>query len=177
MSEPFVGELKIGGWNFAPRGYAMCQGQLLPISQNTALFSLLGTFYGGNGTSNFQLPDLQGRAAMGMGNSAFIGEASGAETATINVNSYPSHNHAFNVNSAAAGLGQATNNFLASTTPAPPATAQIYAPPGTLVPLNSSNSPPALGPSTGGSSPHQNMQPFLTLTYVIALQGVFPSRS
>ena len=177
MADVYVGEIKMAGWNFAPLGFALCAGQILPISQNTALFSLLGTQYGGNGTSNFQLPDLQGRAVIGMGNSDPIGEVSGAETASISVNQYPQHNHPFNVNSTAAGLGQATNNFLASTTPAPPVTAQIFAAPGTLQPLNSSGSPPALGPSSGGSTPHANMQPFLVMNYVIALQGIFPPRS
>jgi microcystin-dependent protein len=177
MADVFVGEIKMGGWNFAPFGYALCAGQLMPISQNTALFSLLGTFYGGNGTSNFALPDLQGRAIMGMSNNDPIGEAAGSEIATVTLQSYPLHNHAFNVNSAAAGLGQGLNNFLASTTPAAPSTAQIYAAPGSVQALNSTNSPPALGPSQGGSLPHQNMQPFLTMNYVIALQGIFPTRS
>jgi microcystin-dependent protein len=176
VSQPFIGEIKLGGWNFAPANWAMCSGQLIQISQNSALFALIGTTYGGDGLSTYGLPDLRGRAALGQGNTAVIGAVSGTETVTITLGQYPQHNHAFNVNSVAAGLGQPTNNFLASTT-ASPTTGRIYAAPGALQPLNSTATTPALGGAPGSSQPHDNMQPYLVMTYAIALFGIFPTRN
>jgi microcystin-dependent protein len=176
MSQPFIGEIKIGGWNFAPVDWSFCDGSLVSIAQNSVLFQLIGTTYGGDGQNTYALPDLRGRGALGLGNSAVIGAISGTETATINLSQYPQHNHAFNVNSVAAGLGQATNHFLASTT-ASPSTGRIFATPGTLQPLNSTGTPPALTSAPGSSQPHENMQPYLAMTYVIAMFGVFPSQN
>ena len=174
----FIGEIKLVGFNFSPLGYAACQGQLISIQQNTALFSLLGTFYGGNGTSNFALPDLRGRAAVDMGSTYVIGQQAGAESVSLTANQYPVHNHAFNVASAGTA-GTPGGNYLAehrysdAAGPAP-----IYTPASgaTLQALNNTNTPPAIGFSGSGQA-HQNMQPYLVLNYLIALQGIFPSRN
>ena len=171
MADPFVAEIRIFGFQFAPRGWAFCDGQTLPISQNTALFSLLGTTYGGDGKSTFQLPDMQGNAPMNPGQGPGLslhdlGEIGGSETVTLIQNELPSHTHTLN---AAAGdpaeSNVATNNAMARSNN------NAYAAPGTLVQM----APNALSP-TGGTLPHNNMMPYLTLNFCIALQGVFPPR-
>lgn len=172
MSNPFVAEVRIVGFNFAPRGWAFCDGQLLPLSQNTALFSLLGTMYGGNGKSNFALPDFQGRAPIQHGQGPglsdyFIGETAGAETVTLLESEIPSHRHAYQ---ASDNVGERNNpgaNLYSI-----PDSGRIYAPSGSLVPM----SPNALAPA-GGDQPHNNMPPYLVLNFIIALQGVFPPRT
>jgi microcystin-dependent protein len=173
MADPFVAEIRIMAINFAPKGWALCTGQLLPISQNTALFSLLGTTYGGNGKSNFALPDLQGRTALHADNSqTYLGEVGGSDTVTLLESEIASHNHNVNVvNIDPANL----------TTPGPrvmlaqssgDANAYNRSPqPGDNVTL----APDAVS-FTGGDQPHNNMQPYLALLFVIALQGVFPPR-
>jgi microcystin-dependent protein len=178
MVNPFLGEIKLVGFTFAPAGWALTNGQLLSISQNTALFSLIGTFYGGNGTSNFALPDLRGRAVGGAGVSDFSGgpgQQVGTETVALNISQYPTHSHTFAVNSAAGPLVAPTGHFLASPTNG----AQIYvsASGATLQPLNTTGSPPELAPYVGGGAGHENMQPFLAMTYCIAMSGIFPSRN
>ena len=173
MVDPYLGEIKLFGGNFAITGWAMCSGNLLAISQNTALFSLLGTNYGGNGTSNFGLPDLRGRAVQQIGNSTATGEMSGTESVTVTAQEYPAHIHAMNANSVAGNLGLPTGNFLATVTPNANTTGKIYAAPGALQALN----PAALPAYVGGNLPHENRQPFLAMTYLIALQGVFPARN
>jgi microcystin-dependent protein len=178
MADVFIGEIKLVGFNFSPLGYAACQGQLISIQQNTALFSLLGTFYGGNGTSNFALPDLRGRAAVDMGSTYVIGQQAGAESVSLTANQYPAHSHAFNV-AGAGTAGTPGGNYLASIDiPTPPGGSQIYTPASgaTLQALNNTNMPPAIGFSGSGQA-HQNMQPYLVLNYLIALQGIFPSRN
>ena len=172
MADPFVAEIRIFPFNFAPRGWAWCDGQLLPLSQNTALFSLLGTTYGGNGKSNFALPDLQGRAPMHPGQGAGLslhdlGETGGTETVSLLESEIPSHSHgmAFSPN-----LGN-TNNP-AGAYYAGPRSGFLYTPAANLTPINAS----ALAP-TGGDQPHNNMQPYLTFYFCIALQGVFPPRT
>ncbi|MEK7833321.1 MAG: tail fiber protein [Acidobacteriota bacterium] len=172
MADPFVAEIRIFPFNFAPRGWAWCDGQLLPLSQNTALFSLLGTTYGGNGKSNFALPDLQGRAPMHPGQGPGLslhdlGETGGSETVSLLESEIPSHSHSASMslrpsdNLNPAGLALGTGNA-------------IYVPaagsPG------ASLAPEALAPA-GGDQPHNNMQPYLTLYFNIALQGVFPPRT
>jgi microcystin-dependent protein len=171
MADPFVAEIRIFGFNFAPKGWAFCDGQLMPLSQNTALFSLLGTTYGGNGKSNFALPDLQGRAAMQPGQGPGLslhdlGETGGSETVSLLESEIPAHSHALVV-SQAEGLERIPTNQLFATGTGIGA----YAAPAGLTQLN----PNAVTPA-GGDQPHNNMQPYLTLNFCIALQGVFPPR-
>jgi microcystin-dependent protein len=172
MADPFVAEIRIFPFNFAPKGWAFANGQLMPISQNTALFSLLGTTYGGDGKSTFALPDLEGRAAMHPGQGSGLslhdlGETGGTESVGLLESEIPSHSHAVNATNGPASiqapspqtvLGRANNNVYLDN-------------PGSLVPM----APAALAPA-GGSAPHNNMQPYLTLNFNIALQGVFPPR-
>jgi microcystin-dependent protein len=170
MADPFVAEIRIFPFNFAPTGWAFCDGQLLPLSQNTALFSLLGTTYGGNGKSNFALPDLQGRAPMHPGQGPGLslhdlGETGGSETVTLLESEIPAHSHA----------PRATQDDDDSTIPVGNCYGQLsvqFAAPANLVAM----APETLAPA-GGDQPHNNMQPYLTLNFCIALQGVFPPRS
>jgi microcystin-dependent protein len=168
---PFVAEIRMFAGNFAPSGWALCDGQLLPLSQNTALFSLLGTVYGGNGQSNFALPNLQGSAPMhhgqGSGLSArFLGEQSGSEFITLLQSEMPVHNHIAN---AKTSLGNSQTP--AGQTWAGSNNAKQYVNTAPNTPM----SPQALSP-TGGDLPHNNLQPYLVVTFIIALQGVFPQR-
>ena len=177
MSDQFVAEIRIFGGNFAPTGWALCNGQLLPINQNTALFSLLGTNFGGNGTSTFGLPNLQGAAPLGWGQGAGLtarnlGDTGGEQTVTLLSSQTPSHNH--NALAAATGgtdspAGTVWGEAREGKTPV-----HLYAPSagGTNVAMNTS----ALSP-IGGGQPHNNLQPYLVLTFIIAQQGIFPSRS
>jgi microcystin-dependent protein len=168
MADPFVAEIRIFGFNFAPKGWARCDGQLMPISQNTALFSLLGTAYGGDGRSTFALPDLEGAAPMGSDPSGGyeVGQSGGAEAVSLLEQEIPAHAHALQASPDPADL----------TAPAPARSlarasgGNAYGPP----------QPATMHPSTlapaGGSQPHNNMQPYLTALFCIALQGVFPPR-
>ena len=170
MADPFVAEIRIFPFNFAPRGWAWCDGQLLPLSQNTALFSLLGTTYGGNGKSNFALPDLQGRAPMHPGQGPGLslhdlGETGGSETVTLLESEIPAHSHQVRAIGAFADQPLPQGNTWGRTAANP----YVNAPNGQM-------SPAALGPA-GGDQPHNNMQPYLTFYFCIALQGVFPPRS
>jgi len=172
MTDPFVAEVRIFPFNFAPRGWAFCNGQLLPISQNTALFSLLGTTYGGNGQSTFALPNLQGSAVMQEGqgpglSQRVLGETAGSETVTLLQSEIPAHSHgltAQNVPGDTSSPGAAAYSRVIGATP--------YQPPGGP---QVAMSPQAVAPA-GGSQPHNNMQPYLTLNFCIALQGIFPPR-
>jgi len=171
MVDQYLGEIKLVGFNFAPTGWAQCNGQIVSIQQFSALFALLGTMYGGNGSSNFGFPDLQGRAAGHVGPNLYTaqGQKLGTETVALNTTEYPAHSHTFN----AGGTGADTaplGNYLSTVVPS----LQIYTPASgaTLQPLN----PAIIGPNTAGSQPHENMMPFLAMTYVLALQGVFPTR-
>ncbi len=173
MADPFVAEIRIFPFNFAPRGWAFCDGQLLPLSQNTALFSLLGTTYGGNGKSNFALPDLQGRTSMHPGQGPGLslhdlGETGGSETVTLLESETPSHSHQLNfLNSTATSTIAGGNQFANS----PQNNASVY-----TSQTNNLKTAGILG-SSGGNMPHNNMQPYLTLNFCIALQGVFPPRT
>ena len=178
MSNPFVAEIKLAGFNFAPSGWATCQGQILPISQYTALFSLIGTYYGGNGTSNFALPNLSSRAALGpdLGGTYSIGEQSGTENVTLTLSEYPAHNHSVGVFSGLGEAGRPTDHYLASTQAATGggvAGPNLYGAPVALTALN----PSVLPAYVGSSQPHENRQPFLAMEYIIALQGIYPSRN
>jgi microcystin-dependent protein len=166
MSEPFLSEIKVVAFNFPPKGWALCNGQLLPINQNQALFSLLGTTYGGDGRVNFALPNLRGRVPIHVGNGHTLGEAAGATSTTINIQQLPTHTHAMMASSTNGDVPVPTNTVLAATP------AKVYAPPAALTTLN-----PVNVTSVGGSQPHNNMMPYLVLNFIIALQGIFPSRN
>ena len=171
--DPFVAEIRIFPFNFAPRGWAFCDGQILPLSQNTALFSLLGTTYGGDGKSNFALPDLQGRAPMHPGQGPGLslhdlGETGGSESVTLLESEIPSHAHGLVASSQAGEDPQAVGETFARSVGA-----NLYQASSTgLVSMNDNTIAPA-----GGDQPHNNLQPYLTLSFCIALQGVFPPRS
>ncbi len=172
MSDPFVAEIRIVGFNFAPRGWAFCEGQLLPLSQNTALFSLLGTIYGGNGKSNFALPDFQGCAPIQHGQGPglsdyFIGETGGAETVTLLESEIPNHRHAYQASDNVGERNNPAGNLYSI-----PDSGRIYAAPSNLAPMSANSLAPA-----GGDQPHNNMPPYLVLNFIIALQGIFPPRS
>jgi microcystin-dependent protein len=175
MSSPFVAEIRIFAGNFAPTGWALCDGQLLPISQNTALFSLLGTYYGGDGKSTFALPNMQGNAPMHWGDGPgltgrFIGEASGTQYVTLLSTETPSHPHQMQATEFGADLKiPDPTRVLATSTGANAYQSNASQ---NLVPLSSN----AVSIS-GADQPHNNMQPFLTLTFIIALQGVYPPRT
>ncbi len=179
MSDPFVAEIRIFPFNFAPTGWAMCNGQLLPISQNTALFSLLGTTYGGDGKSNFALPNLQDSAAMHTGNAQpgpglslrDLGEIGGEQTVTLLLSEIPLHSHTFGGAVAANGNSQTPQGNIWAQAQFNRAALQAYGTPAT-----GAVNPNAM-PSVGGGLPHNNMHPFLTLNFCIALQGLFPSRT
>ena len=178
--EPFVGQITLFPYNFAPSGWALCQGQLLPISQNTALFSLLGTQFGGDGKTNFGLPDLRGRVPIGQGQGpglppTTMGEIKGVESVTLVANQSGAHSHAFPAYAVQAATNAPANAAVAEghSTGRGGAAVNTYAPPGTPVGLAATQ----LGPPVGGNQPHNNMQPYLTMNWCIALQGIYPPRS
>lgn len=168
MSEPFLSEIKIVSFNFPPKGWALCNGQLLPINQNQALFALLGTVYGGNGQTNFALPNLRGRAPIHMGSGHTLGEAAGSTSVTINIQQMPQHLHFLQASSATANSDTPTSGALLGGS----APNDLYTGPTTLSPLNAGTVP-----NVGGNQPHNNMMPYLVLNFIIALQGIFPSRN
>jgi microcystin-dependent protein len=163
MAEPFLSEIRLMSFNFAPKGWAQCNGQLLPINQNQALFSLLGTTFGGDGRVNFALPDLRGRVPIHVGSGHTLGERGGEQAHTLNIGELPQHVHVLNGSSANASTNAPSGNVLAQSN-------NIYHPPSSLVALNAGSVT-----NTGGSQAHLNMQPFLTINFCIALQGIFPS--
>jgi microcystin-dependent protein len=165
VSEPFLSEIKVVSFNFPPKGWALCNGQLLPINQNQALFALLGTTYGGNGQTTFALPNVRGRVPIHMGNGHILGEAAGSTSVTVNIQQLPQHQHTLAVNSGNGNQSSAVGNFLGAAN-------NMYAGPTNLVTMN-----PGSVTSVGGSQPHNNMMPYLTLNFIIALQGIFPSRN
>jgi len=167
MSEPFLSEIKIMSFGFPPKGWALCDGQLLPINQNQALFSLLGTTYGGDGRVNFGLPDLQGRTPMHMGGGHTLGERGGEQAHTLSISELPTHVHT----ASASTQSNTTASFPTGNILGSPA-GQLYAQPASLTSLL----PSTIG-NVGGSQAHLNMQPFLTLNCCIALQGIFPSQT
>jgi microcystin-dependent protein len=168
MSEPFLAEIRMMSFNFPPKGWSLCNGQLLPINQNQALFSLLGTNFGGDGRTTFGLPNLQGKVPMHMGNGHTLGETAGEQAHTLSMGEMTQHDHVYNVSSAAA----TTNTPTTSLGLAASAGSFLYGPPANLVGMNS------LAISfVGGSLPHENMQPYQTISFCIALQGIFPSQN
>ena len=172
MTQPFTGEIKLFAGNFAPRGWAMCQGQLLSIAQYTTLYSLIGTTYGGDGANTFALPDFRGRAPVhqgqGSGLSAYvIGERIGSESVTLIASQYPAHSHPVSASTAAATQASPGGNL-----PGAGATMAIYSSSAPNVMFNA-----AAVSASGGSQPHSNLQPFLCLSFVIALEGIYPSQN
>ena len=163
MPEPFLSEIRLMSFNYAPTGWAMCNGQLLPINQNQALFSLLGTTFGGNGQTTFALPDLRGRVPIHAGSGHTLGEQGGEQAHTLSIAELPTHTHVMRGSATNADVVSPTDNVVAQSS-------QLYGPPAQLSALD-----PSSNGSTGGSQAHPNMQPYLTLTYCIALQGFFPS--
>ena len=174
MADNFLGEIRIVGFNFAPVGWALCQGQLLPIDQNPALFQLLGTTYGGDGQQTFGLPDLRGRAALGMGQGPglgqyVIGQLGGAESVTLISGQIGSHTHGLSA-AATATTSTASSSVVLGT---PAAATPIYATGGAGATLTAG----AVAPNPGGGQPHENRQPSQTISYIISLFGVFPSQN
>ncbi len=170
MSEPFLAEVRIVGFNFAPRGWAFCDGQILPISQNQSLYSLLGTTYGGDGRTSFALPDLRGRTPIHVGSSNgsihLLGQKGGEETHTLNAAEMPQHTHTLRASSQQGDAPVANDHVLADSP------VQLYTSPGNLVALRSGTVA-----DVGGGQAHNNMQPTLVVNFCIALQGLFPSRN
>jgi microcystin-dependent protein len=168
MSDPYLGELRLVAFNFAPRGWAMCNGQLLGISANEALFAVIGAHYGGNGIQNYALPNLQGRTPIAMGDGYTIGQVSGTETVTLTNTMVPQHTHFATVVASNANATSPSGNYLAATT-------------GSLAIYNSANNQVPLDSSTvqtvGGNQPHENRQPYLVMNWIISLAGIFPSQS
>ena len=165
MSEPFLSEIKIVSFNFPPKGWALCNGQLLPINQNQALFSLLGTTYGGDGRTTFALPDLRGRVPIHWGGGHTLGERAGEENHTLNISEMTAHVHTVAASNANPNQGSAAGNMWASGAGAYSGSAP-----------NTSMNPASIG-NVGGSQPHTNIQPYLVLNFIIALQGIFPSQN
>jgi len=163
MSEPFLGELKLMSFIFPPKGWALCNGQLMQINQNQALFSLLGTTYGGNGQTTFALPDLRGRTPLHFGDGFVLGQRVGEENHTVTISELPTHLHS----------AQATSQNADQPIPTILGTSNnMYAPPSNLTPLRAETLT-----NVGGSQPHENRHPYLTLSWCVALQGIFPSRN
>lgn len=165
MAEPFLAEIRMTSFVFAPSGWALCNGQLLPINQNQALFSLLGTTFGGDGRVNFALPDLRGRTPLHVGSGHTLGERGGEQAHTLSIGELPEHTHGVQASTETGNTPVPTANL-----PADSAPNEIYGPPVNLTALHSSAMTNA-----GGSQAHLNMQPFITLNFIIALQGIFPS--
>ena len=166
MSEPFIGEIRMVGFNFAPRGYATCDGQVLPIHQNQSLYSLLGTIYGGDGRTSFALPDLRSRTPIHRSDSHQLGQKGGTETASLSTSEMPAHTHAVNASGDAASTPMPPSGILATPSQA------LYTAPANLKNMHADSVA-----STGSGQGHENMQPYTVINFVIALQGLFPSRN
>ncbi len=165
MAEPFLSEIRIFSFDFPPKGWAFCNGQLLPINQNQALFALLGTAYGGNGQTNFGLPNLKGSVPIHTGNGHTLGEKAGSSSVTITQQTMPQHVHFMNATNNNGSTFDPTAGFLGAAN-------NLYATPSQLTTMN-----PASVTNVGGSQPHTNMMPYLALNFCIALQGIFPSQN
>jgi microcystin-dependent protein len=165
MSEPFLSEIKVVSFNFPPKGWALCNGQFLPINQNQALFALLGTTYGGNGQTTFALPNLRGRVPIHIGNGHTLGEAAGSTSVTVNIQQLATHQHLDMASNTNADVPDPTNGFFGQAL-------NTYGAAQNLITID-----PSTVTSVGGSQPHNNMMPYLTLNFIIALQGIFPSQN
>lgn len=166
MADPFLSEIRIFSFDFAPKSWALCNGQTLPINQNQALFALLGTTYGGNGQTTFNLPNLQGRVPIHFGNGFTLGQQGGTETVALTLPQMPAHTHQVKASSNNPSVTSPNSNFWAANTG--------FGPYGTIA--DTSMSAEAIG-NTGGNQPHENRSPYLTLNFCIALQGIFPSQT
>jgi microcystin-dependent protein len=166
MGTPFIGEIRLVGFNFAPQGWAFCDGATMSIVDNQVLYILIGTTYGGDGVNTFNLPDLRGRVPVHQGSGFVIGQAAGTESVTLNANQLPSHNHALQGSTDGGTSIDPTGNVLATTS-----TTKVYSTPTSVTPMTSTTT------ASGGGQPHENMQPFLAASYIIALFGVFPSQN
>lgn len=165
MAQPYVGEIRLFAGNFAPAGWMMCEGQLLPISENETLFQLIGTTYGGDGQSTFALPDMRGRLPVHQGNGFILAQTGGAEEVTLSVSQIPAHSHAVLATSGAGSASSPQDNLLATTV------GNVYFPsPGIAANMNQNSVTPV-----GGSQPHTNFQPYVCVNYIISLFGIFPS--
>lgn len=167
MAEPFLGEIRIFSFVFAPKGWALCNGQLLPINQNQALFALMGTMYGGNGQTNFALPNLRGRVPLHFGDGVTLGQQGGASAVALNATQIPQHTHGFNASASPGTQVSPAGNLLAQNARGTPGF------------RSASGATMAAGmiSQTGGNQPHTNMQPYLVLSFCVALQGIFPSQT
>jgi microcystin-dependent protein len=165
VAEPFLSEIRIFSFTFPPKGWAFCNGQLLPINQNQALFSLLGTTYGGDGRVNFGLPNLQGRVPIHMGSGYTIGDRGGEQAHTLSIGEIPTHAHTLNGTNSNGVVNNPNNNFIGAVN-------NMFSPSGGLLPFD-----PSSVTNVGGSQSHLNMEPFLALNFCIALQGIFPSQN
>ena len=166
MGEPYLGEVRLSSWNLAPKGWALCNGAIMAINQNQALFAVLGTQYGGNGQTTFALPDLRGRAAIHQGQGFIPGSMGGEEFHTLNSTEMPGHNHMVNASDTQGDKNTIASNLLAR---------EVGVPYGGLASLTTLN--PGTVTNSGNSQPHENRQPFVVINFIIALQGLFPSRS
>jgi len=166
MGTPFLSEIRIMSFNFAPQGWALCNGQTLPINQNQALFALLGTTYGGNGQTTFQLPNLRGRVPVHMGSGFTLGQQAGTSSVTVNMQEMPQHVHFLQGTNAAATLAAASGNLLGSVS------SNAY-----ITPTNLTTLQPSSVSNVGGNQAHENRQPFSVLNFCIALVGIFPSQN
>jgi microcystin-dependent protein len=170
MSDQYVGEVRLVGFNFAPIDWALCNGQQISIAENSVLFNLIGTTYGGNGTTTYNLPNLQGRIPIHQGSNGtsnyIIGQTGGVENVTINSASYPAHSHALNASSNVGALGSPAGNVLGEI-------ADVYSADAPTNPMSGS----VLGASPGGNLPHNNLQPYVVLNWIIALYGIYPSQN
>jgi microcystin-dependent protein len=179
MAEPFLGQIQIVGFTFAPRGWATCDGQLMPIVQNTALFAILGTSYGGNGQTTFALPNLQDSTPLGAGqapglSSYNLGDIGGSATVALTGDQLPAHNHPLIADSGVSGTGTPTDTEVFGVTRGgKPGAVNVYGPAANLTAMDASG----LGADPGGGQPHNNRQPYLGMLFVIALQGIFPARN
>jgi len=166
MATPFIGEIRLVGFNFAPNGWAFCDGSILPISGNDVLYILIGTTYGGDGVNTFALPDLRGRVPVHQGSGFVIGQLAGTETVTLTANQLPAHSHLLQGSTDGGTSIDPTGNVLATTS-----TAKVYSAPTSVVGMQSSTTP------AGNNQPHLNMQPYLCASFIISLFGVFPSQN
>lgn len=171
MSQPFIGEIRVVGFNFAPLGWADCDGQIISIAENTALFSLLGTTYGGDGQTTFALPDFRGRAIAGMGNTMSIGEVVGSESVTLTPSELPAHTHQMGADNDLGGTSTSPAQGVYATLANASKSDKVYGNPGNALASSSMIQP------TGGSQPHENRMPYLGIRVIIALEGIFPSRN